>query len=78
MMRRCFHSAANRRAFLLPVFLMCVDLATAADDPPQWLRQAASVAPVAYAKNVPAVVLLVEQNVRWMKTARSRQTIARL
>jgi transglutaminase-like putative cysteine protease len=65
MTRRFFHAACNRRAFVLPVFVLCcVGSASAADDPPQWLRQAASVVPTNYAKNVPAVVLLVEQNVR--------------
>ena len=65
MTRRFFYTTCNRRVFDLPAFfLCCVGLASAADDPPQWLRQAASVAPAAYAKNVPAVVLLDEQNVR--------------
>lgn len=65
MTRRFFHTACNRRAFVLPLFLLCcVGLARAADDPPEWLRQAASVVPTNYAKNVPAVVLLVEQNIR--------------
>jgi hypothetical protein len=38
--------------------------ALAGDETPQWLKQAASRIPGAYAKNVGAVVLLSEQNVR--------------
>lgn len=65
MTTRFLHTACNPRTIVLQVFLLCgVGSASAADGPPQWLRQAASVAPTNYAKNVPAVVLLVEQNVR--------------
>lgn len=53
---------------LLIAFLIALGLtgenARAADDPPQWLRSAASSAAPSYDKTVPAVVLLNERNVK--------------
>lgn len=53
------------RGWVLFVFAMLsfASAAAAEDKPPGWMRQAASVTPAAYDKDVPAVVLLDEQQV---------------
>ncbi|MEK6300412.1 MAG: DUF3857 and transglutaminase domain-containing protein [Acidobacteriota bacterium] len=74
MVLRTSRAGANvdsTRSAIIACFLLCgVALvpmrsnARAADDAPQWLRQAAGTAPGTYATNVPAVVLLSEQTIR--------------
>jgi len=49
--------------FALLVAGMAIPAFAAGDDVPAWLRQAASASTLAYGKNVPAVVLLDEQQV---------------
>ena len=53
----------NSVRFILLTLLALAAPSTFADDAPAWLRQAASVTPPAYDKDVPGVVLLNEQQV---------------
>ncbi len=51
-------------SFLAAVLLLTAGVAVASpgDTPPQWLQQAAAIQPPAYDKEVPGVVLRLEQN----------------
>src|SRR5215470_16166580 len=56
--------------YIIPILLCCFTLGLigaatpSGDDAPAWLRQAASTPPPIESKNVPAVVLLKERNVK--------------
>lgn len=57
------HDSRFFRSAAAVCILLLTSAAAFADDPPAWLRQAASVTPPSYEKDVPAVVLYNEEQV---------------